>query len=183
MHITILDGNPGNNNTEFDQYMDQLRQAIQNIDNQVKHLHLRDLNIQYCIGCFGCWVKKPGQCLIEDDASIVRRAVINSDVTIFASPIIMGTVSSELKRTLDRLLPLIHPYLDIVQGEVHHKRRYPKYPKLGLILGAYGDSDHEDIEITERFFHRLAINFMSMLYFTKQAGSPIAEVIDEINRL
>lgn len=183
MRITILDGNPAGGHADFDRYMDQLAQALQNKSNQVSHIHLRDLDIRYCLGCFGCWVKKPGQCLIDDDAAIVRRAVINSDLTVFASPVSMGMVSSELKRALDRLIPLVHPYLDIVQGEVHHKRRYAKYPRLGLILSASGDTDQEDLEIIERSFRRLAINFRSRLSFAEQTGTPAEEVVDEINRL
>lgn len=23
--------------------------------------------IEYCRGCFGCWVKKPGECILNDD--------------------------------------------------------------------------------------------------------------------
>ena len=183
MRMAILNGNPVHKNVQFDLYLDQVEQALQKNDCQVTHLHLRELNIQYCVGCFGCWVKKPGQCLIEDDSTIVRRTVINSDLVLFASPVSMGMVSSELKRAMDKLIPLVHPYLEIDHGEIHHRRRYEKYPKLGLILEQYGDTDQEDLEIIERSFHRLAINFKTKLFFTRLADSPIPEVIDEINRL
>ena len=95
----------------------------------------------------------------------------------------MGMVSSDLKRAMDKMIPLVHPYLEIVQGEIHHLRRYAHYPKLGLILGKYGDTDQEDLGIIEQSFHRLAINFRTELCFTRLSETPVQEVLDEINRL
>jgi len=183
MRVAILNGNPAGKYAGFDPYIDQVAQALQNNGSQVTHLKIRDLNIQFCTGCFGCWVKEPGTCVVKDDSQQVRRAVINSDVTLLASPVIMGMVSSDLKRAMDKLIPLVHPYLEIVQGEIHHRRRYAHYPKLGLILGKYGDTDQEDLGIIEQSFHRLAINFRTELCFTRLSETPVQEVIDEINRL
>jgi multimeric flavodoxin WrbA len=50
--------------------------------------------------------------------------VINSDRVFFASPVIMGYLSAVMKKFMDKLTPLIHPYLTIDQGEAHHKHRY-----------------------------------------------------------
>jgi len=40
----------------------------------------------------------------------------------------MGFLSSLMKNTMDRNIPLVHPHLEEVDGEVHHKKRYDKYP-------------------------------------------------------
>jgi multimeric flavodoxin WrbA len=61
MHITILNGNPDAANTSFDDYVARLTDALTVSRHSVTLLTLRDMDIRYCIGCFGCWVKRPGQ--------------------------------------------------------------------------------------------------------------------------
>jgi hypothetical protein len=76
---------------------------------------------------------------------------------------------------MDRLIVLLHPYIEIVNGECHHRKRYEKYPNLGLILEKEPDTDDEDIKLVKDIFDRLAINFHSKLVFVK--------MIDEVTKL
>ena len=47
-------------------------------------------NLTFCMGCFGCWIKKPGECVIDDRMAQINRSVMNSDTVIYLSPIIFG---------------------------------------------------------------------------------------------
>jgi hypothetical protein len=144
---------------------------------------LRDMNIRYCVGCWGCWVKTPGECLSKDDTAEICRAVIGSELTVFASPLIMGYPSALLKKTLDKLIPLVHPYTTLVQGEVHHVARYPAYPKFALLLEPEEDTDPEDLVIVSDLFKRSALNMKSNLAFSHVTTRPVEEAIHEVNRL
>lgn len=117
MKILILNGNPDVNNIKFDDYIKDIDYLLRGKGHNVTISVLRDKNIEYCCGCFGCWVKTPGECVIYDDSLDICKQYINSDWVIFASPIIMGFTSTLLKKTQDRLIPLIHPYFEIVSGE------------------------------------------------------------------
>ena len=33
---------------------------------EVERLELRNMKVNYCIGCFGCWLKTPGKCITKD---------------------------------------------------------------------------------------------------------------------
>jgi hypothetical protein len=79
----------------------------------------------------------------------------------------MGFVSSLLKKAMDKMIPLVHPYIEIVNGENHHQKRYPHYPGLALVLEKDDKSDEEDLEIISDIFRRLAINFKSDLQFVE----------------
>jgi hypothetical protein len=92
----------------------------------------------------------------------------------------MGFTTALLKRAADQLIPLLHPYVVIEGGEAHHRARYARYPKFGLLLGAGGDSDAEDIEITTAMWTRMARNLKSRMVFTAVAGRVPEEVADEI---
>jgi multimeric flavodoxin WrbA len=181
MRITILNGNPGVNGDAFDAYLISVQQLAERRGHDVASIALRDLAIQPCVGCFGCWVKKPGECVVPDASADVCRAVIASDLTIFASPLIMGYVSAVLKKTMDKLIPLIHPYFKVVGNETHHRKRYESYPALGLIVGMGRDGDDEDFAITRRLFERLAINFHGPLRFAHTTAVVPKEVADAID--
>lgn len=183
MQITFLNGNPRPENRTFEDYAGCLTQALAENGAQVTTLALRDLDIRYCVGCWGCWVKTPGECLSKDDSAVVCRAVINSDLTVLASPVIMGYPSALLKKTMDKLIPLVHPYATLVQGEVHHVARYPHYPRLALLLEPEADTDAEDLEIMTDLFSRAALNLKSSLAFTHLTTQPVEEVLHAVNRL
>jgi len=125
---------------------------------QLRPFILREWAIRPCTGCFGCWVQTPGVCVMDDAAKEIVQAVIQSRLTIFLTPVTFGGYSSELKKGLDRLIPLVSPFFERINGEVHHRMRYPRYPNL---LGV-GVSPHPDDESTRLFttlLERNAINF------------------------
>jgi hypothetical protein len=179
MKITILNGEP-DAGAEFDTYVRDFAGRLSAEGNTVRTLELRDMDIKGCSGCWGCWVKTPGECVKRDDSAIVCRAVLESDLLVLASPMIMGFTSALLKRGIDQFIPLIHPYIVIEGGEMHHRARYDRYPTFGLLLGAGADTDAEDIAITERCWSRMARNAKSRLVFTAVADRSAEEVADEL---
>jgi multimeric flavodoxin WrbA len=166
MTITILNGNPSPNNGSFSHKINHLASDLSE-RNQVNLFNLAKMNLHYCTGCWSCWWKTPGECAIKDDGEQIFRAVINSDFIIFASPLVSGFTSSTLKKITDRLIVLLHPYLQIINGESHHRKRYEKYPEFGVIIDRENDTDDDDVQIVKDIYDRLAINFHSRQRFTR----------------
>jgi len=176
MKITILNGNATEDNPDFERYVANLAGILDSRGHTVDVLPLRQMDIKTCLGCWGCWVRTPGECVFSDDSADVRRRVINAEALLFASPVIMGFTSGILKKTCDKLIPLVLPYIEIDQGECHHIKRYDSYPVLGLLLHPAEDSDDEDIEIISECYRRLSINFKSRLAFVQQTSVDPQEV-------
>jgi multimeric flavodoxin WrbA len=128
-------------------------------------------------------VKTPGECVKRDDSATICRAVINADLLLLASPLTMGFTTALLKRAADQMIPLIHPYFVVEGGEIHHRARYAKYPRLGLLLGAGGDSDAEDREITTEMWRRMARDLKSQIVFAAVSDRSAQEVADEFARV
>ncbi len=181
MKITVLNGNPESGNSSFDSYVDELVSGLQNSGNEVSLYTARDMKISPCTGCFFCWVKTPGVCVFKDDAVDLCMSYINSDFVILASPIIMGFPSSLTKNAMDRLIPLIHPHLNEVNGEVHHLQRYNKYPDIAVVLEREEFTDEEDESIITDIFERASINVMSELRGIIFTEKDPQEAADEIN--
>ena len=183
MKITILNGNPDQSNNAFDQYLKQLTQILIAGQHQVTQLNLRDLDISYCIGCFGCWVKTPGECRSADESEQVCRAVINSDFTLWAAPLQLGFPSALLKKALDKFIPLVHPYIVVDQQEAHHLARYERYPRFGLLLQKEADTDDDDLRIVTDVFSRTALNLKSRLEFRHTTDQPVAALVAAMTTL
>ncbi len=183
MRILILDGNPEAQDAEFGAYLHSLQTEIKSRGHEVRIQILRDMDIRYCTGCWGCWAKTPGKCVFPDESYDVCREYIHADFVLMASPVVMGFSSALLKKTQDRLIPLLHPYFDIVQGETHHHARYEAYPRLGLLLKRSPETDGEDLEIITDMFSRFALNFKTDLVFSGELDQEVREVADALDRL
>ena len=46
---------------------------------------LSALRIANCVGCFGCWTKTPGRCVIRDDAARVYPLIARSEQVLYVS--------------------------------------------------------------------------------------------------
>jgi hypothetical protein len=108
------------------------------------------------------------------------RAVINADFVLWAAPLKMGFPSELLKRANDKHLPLIHPYMEVDQGEAHHLKRYPRYPRLGLLLEKETDTDARDLQIITDIHCRTALNFKTRLEFSLTTETTAADLARRI---
>ena len=179
MKITLLNGNPGL--SPFDAYLQDVQKILEKTGNTVTRIDLRDLSLRYCIGCWGCWVKTPGQCSNTDATCLAMdRAVINVDFVLWAAPLKMGFPSSLLKMALDKHLPLIHPYTLVDHGEAHHRKRYAHYPRIGLLLEKEPGTDERDLQIVSDICCRTALNFKTRLEFSLTTETPTAELARHI---
>lgn len=184
MKVIILNGNPDTSNHAFDDYLKNLSESLTASNHTVNILTLRDMDIHYCVGCWGCWVKTPGQCAARDDLRDVCRAYINSDFVLFASPVIMGFPSALLKKVQEKAtLSVLLPYFEQVNNEVRHVGRYPGLPAIGVLLEKSRTCDDEDIKIIADIYGRFAINVKTDCRFTRLTSDPVKEVADEINHL
>ena len=95
-------------------------------------------DIHHCIGCFGCWVKTPGKCVIFDGYEEIGGNIGKCTELILVSRCYYGSVSPFVKMALDRALSYIHPDFVIRKGEMHHKRRYHNIVTLSSYL--YGEN-------------------------------------------
>jgi len=179
MKITLINGNP--QASTFDAYLAQLKSGLESEGHSVTQVDLRDQRLRYCIGCFGCWVKTPGECVSRDASLEMGRAVMQSDFTLWAAPLKMGFPSELLKRANDKHLPLIHPYMEVDQGEAHHLKRYARYPRLGLLLGKEPDTDERDLQIVTDIYCRTALNLKTRLEFSLTTDTPVTDLVRRIS--
>ncbi len=113
---------------------------------ELKICDLSNIHIKNCVGCWNCWVKTPGRCVHNDEMESYYSTIINSDICVFSHQIQSGFISGNAKTCMDRLIPLFHPYIKIINGEMMHYERYDKMPAIHY---AYSFIDKEELSEEE----------------------------------
>ena len=100
--------------------------------------------VRHCIGCFGCWSKTPGKCVIHDGYEGTGCDMGKCTELIFISRCRYGSLSPFVKMVLDRAISYVQGDFVTRKGEMHHKRRYTNV--IALTAHFYG----EDITDAEK---------------------------------
>lgn len=107
-----------------------------------------DSPIKHCIGCFGCWVKTPGECVIKDDYSRTGCFLGKCDELIMISECLYGGFSEFVKRVQDRCISYVRPDFAIVDNEMRHRQRY--FNKIRITALFYGEDITEEEKLTAK---------------------------------
>ena len=120
---------------------------------------LRDDKIAWCAGCFKCWTTTPGVCAHHDDGREVAERWVRSDLIVFLTPVTFGGYSSELKKALDHVIPILLPYLRKRGEDTHHPQRYERERDL-LVVGTVpaGQPDSAGARTFRRLVERNTLN-------------------------
>ena len=127
---------------------------------------LHENDIKPCLGCFKCWIQTPGICIIDDYGRELTKKMIQTDNLIYLTPVRFGGYSSELKKALDRSLPLLSPFFRVYKDEIHHETRYDKYPNL-IVIGILEESNPKQEGILLKLVERNVLNNFAPKHTTK----------------
>jgi multimeric flavodoxin WrbA len=105
--------------------------------------------------------------------------VVAADLVVWAVPLVLGAQNALTKKAQDRMIPLLHPYIELVSGESHHRRRYARYPDLALVVEPGLEDGERDVATVRRLFERFALNCRSRLSFFATTSMDPKEAADE----
>lgn len=113
--------------------------------------------LRHCVGCFGCWVKTPGECVIKDDFSRNGVEMSKCERLLIISRCVYGGYSPEVKRVLDRSISYVNPNFATHKGMMRHRRRYDTSFEITACF--YGDITPEERSTATALVHANAENF------------------------
>jgi hypothetical protein len=142
----------------------ELIEAIQKLYQEpLKVVPMGEPPITPCIGCWNCWLKTPGNCVMKDSMAESYSDYMNSDTVIVLMDTAQGFLNHQGKAFLDRTIPHFLPYIEIVDGECHHAARYPSYPDLIFYFDTI-DLTKQEEQVLEDYLYRTAYHFQSKAY-------------------
>lgn len=139
MKVLLINGSPrgkgGNTYKLSTAFVEGLKE-----ENEVdlKEVTLKDLDVRSCMGCFSCWNKTPGKCVINDDMQGIIDDLIWADLTIWSFPLYYFGVPGKLKTLIDRQLPMSLPFMSQAAENGGHPSRYDLSGKKTVLISTCG---------------------------------------------
>jgi multimeric flavodoxin WrbA len=113
--------------------------------------------IKPCICCYGCWVKTPGKCIINDGYNNMGVLLSKCNQLIVISQCFYGGYSPFVKNVMDRsVCPYLLPYFKTKNGETHHPKRYKN--NIDLSVYFYGKISGAEKETAQKLINAYGNN-------------------------
>lgn len=160
MKVLVLNGSPrskGSNTIKIAHaFVDGMQDAIKGtkanglkatgskapgaVDNVIiDELDVISKKIGPCRGCFSCWTKSPGSCVIRDDMTDILERIKAADVVVWSFPLYYFGIPSHLKALMDRMLPLNLPEMGPREdGGISHFARYDLSRQRQVLISTSG---------------------------------------------
>ena len=115
-------------------------------------------DIKSCMGCFNCWIKTPGNCVIKDSYTEMPGYILEDGTCIIITEIKYGCYTSYVKNVLDRLPSgLLLPFFKTIEGKIHHIPRH-NVPLKFIVIGYGQDVTYHEKQTFKELIKRTMIN-------------------------
>ena len=110
MKVLVINGSP---RSERSSTMHLTRAFLEGAGwTDAETIDISKSEIKGCKGCFSCWDKTPGKCVINDSMSGYLPKIIEANVIIWSFPLYSCYFPGDLKNFMDRMIPLSLPFMD-----------------------------------------------------------------------
>jgi len=105
---------------------------------EVELLYTKKLKINPCQGEFNCWLKTPGKCIHKDDMQKLLPKMREADIWVLASPVYVDGITGPMKNLVDRVLPMVQPFIELRDGHCRHPAREGHAPRKLVLVSNCG---------------------------------------------
>lgn len=109
MQILVVNGSPkGKGNTY--KVLQLLEESMKRKDISInfEYLHLKEVNLKGCMGCYRCLAEGEEKCPLKDDQKVIEEKMQAAEALVFATPVYVMNVSWLFKNFLDRYAYICH---------------------------------------------------------------------------
>lgn len=138
MKILVLNGSPRKEKGNTQMLVDYFIKGAESAGAKCETIYASDLSINNCRGCFACWKNTPGQCVMKDDMENTIIKMRQSDLIVYATPLYHYGMTSDLKKIIERTLPIVYPYIVNNGKKYSHPKRYQDFPEKFAVISTCG---------------------------------------------
>ncbi len=152
MKVTVFNGSPRGRTSNSHAMIEPLLEGARQAGAETEEVFLIEKDIEQCRGCFACWVKTPGRCVLNDDMAGLIELFLDSDFAGMATPVYGLYMTGLLKNFTDRFLPMATPHIHKNDdGSFYHEGRIKRFPRRFFIANSGFPGEH-NFELLKTFF-------------------------------
>ncbi len=142
--------------------LDEFLKGCKSQGADTETMYLNKYDIKNCMGCFSCWTKTPGKCVINDDVMEIAKKVRDADLVVYASPLYHFGMYSKLKTYMERTLFTLEPYLvEMEGGTTHpHRKEWKRKNNFVAVIGVCGFPEVKHFDQFSAHFHMVSASHM-----------------------
>ena len=142
MKVLLVRANPRKNG--FTQFLTNLfAQGLREAGAAVTDVDITsdEFALKPCLGCYHCWLVKPGQCVHHDPMETLLPVILEADVLVCATPVYYFAMSSQLKNLFERTFPLTTEGLEtskmgILRNRLREPAKWSEKTFISIAVGA-----------------------------------------------
>jgi multimeric flavodoxin WrbA/putative sterol carrier protein len=153
MKILAINGSPRGKKSNTDRILQPFLEGAREAGAETETVYLKGKKINYCLGCFTCWSKTPGVCVHQDDMPALLEKLRQADITVYATPLYVFTVTAQMKAFMDRHIPILEPFIIERDGQYIHPPRYEARHSKVVLISNCGFPERHHFSGLEETFH------------------------------
>lgn len=139
MKVLMINGSPKGKNSNTYKLSTAFVEGLKSkCEVEYEEIQVNTLNIKPCLGCFSCWNKTPGKCVIKDEMSGVIEKLLWADTVVWSFGLYYFNVPSKMKNLIDRQLPIVLPFMVKDSESGSHPTRYDMSGKRHVVISTCG---------------------------------------------
>jgi putative NADPH-quinone reductase len=189
MKIVAINGSPKGKTSNTNTMVNSFLTGAQEAGAETFNIFLAEKEINYCKGCYSCWFKSPGECIIKDDMTDIISHLAGANIIVLASPLYFNNISGTLKVFMDRLTVTGSPHPPKA-GETESKndKTVDVVPPKLVMMSNCGFPDRSQFQVVSLWIKRVAAmmqtNLIGEIYAVqgKLLSNPTDELRPAIDR-
>lgn len=137
MKVLAINGSPSGEHGKTWWALEKFIKGMEEAGAEVTTVTLASKKVHHCTGELACWFKTPGKCIHKDDMDEILPLMNDVDALVLASPVYVDGMTGLLKNCIDRMVPIIQPYIELREGHARHPARH-KNPALVALVSVCG---------------------------------------------
>lgn len=138
MKVFLINGSPKGKRSNTYRLTTAFVAGLEQEEVELREVTVSQLDLKPCLGCFSCWNKTPGNCVIRDDMPSVIENMLWADVILWSFPLYYFSVPGGLKNLMDRQLPMVLPFMAKDTESGGHPSRYDMSGKRHVVISTCG---------------------------------------------